>query len=66
MAVSDERIIAKHRSGMKITLAPSLAGNLKLWGDLSMASVVPLCTYRGRAKFAAWLRKAAKAVERAK
>lgn len=61
----DERVLGRHYSGLKWTLAPSLAGNLKIWADLSGGSVIPITTYRNRRKFSTWLREMADIIEKA-
>ena len=62
--MSDEIILAKHRSGLRFTLAPDLDGTLKIWIDLHGGAIADACTCRNRAKFAQFLREAAKRIER--
>ena len=70
---TDEIVLAKHRSGLRFTLAPNFNnGELSIWIEMLPRSWQLMeiksrqaSTYRNRAKFAAFLREAAKRIERA-
>lgn len=64
----DEIVIARHSSGMRITIAPEFNnGELSVWADVGGPYgdyfVIRLSSYRNRKRIVAWLRKAADAVE---